>query len=460
MGACGLVLVSWLMLALAAPSAGADRLPVLDLEQVVLRALENNPGVREAKWDLEAADARVRAQESAYWPSVSITTSGERTTLNQASPVEARPFLDFSVLDPSLGQVPVAEAERDLSGFTRYVGAVSVEYLLLDFGRRQHGLAAARSDRQALDSSLDSVQVDTVLTVAQHYFEILHLRALLDVQEESLTRLREAARMARRLERAGRVSAGDIARADADVARAEVEVTSLRNDLQGNMLRLRQAMGLEPGEFEFDIAGHSRMIDPADLAERLPDEDTLNQHPRLAGQAHAVAAQRERVRRLLADRYPSLQLTGNYSVQKFASGGTAPNYTVGMQLRWDVFDGGLRSARVSEARARVIAESERSQALRQQVVTDIRDAQQDLQEASERIELTRKALAAAELDLQLARSGYREGIRTFYDLSLAETAYREASARSVGAEFDRQQAIVRLYWAIGGLDDDGPAGSF
>lgn len=179
----------------------------------------------------------------------------------------------------------------------------------------------------------------------------------------------------------------------------------------------------------------------------------MGRRPEVEAQQRAIAATRAAVQKERAEYRPSVNLFANYSVQRYEDQDAAANYGLGVQVRWSLFDGGLRSNRVGETRAQLIQEQERLRDLQLGVATDVRDAQQRYREASERLRLAGKVLAASELDLKLARKGYKEGIRTFYDLSAAESNYRNAMAQRVVAQYDLQGAIARLYWSLGSMDN-------
>ncbi len=428
------------------PVAGAD---VLTLESAIQIALDNNPEVHRTRAERDVAQAGVERAEAAYRPRVNVGAGVDHLTLNSASPEEGRPELEFGGVS-----LTVDEPDRDMSGFTRYSSDVSAEYILWDFGQRRSEKDAALGDRAAARARENVVEADTVLEVAKGYFDLLHAQALLEVHEEALARQEESAALARRLHQAGRATSGDVARADADVARAEVDVTETRNAVERHRLRLIRAMGVHPHRADFDVDTRSRIRDPGDWRQALEDTDWAEEHPGVVAEVRTVDARRAELERHRRSFRPTLQAGATYRVEKFADGGTAPNYTVGVELRWEMFDGGARDSRVAEARARQLAAAAAREQHYNEVVTQAREAENDLVEAEERIELAQRALAASEEDLRNARGGYREGVRSFSDLSDAQVDVAEAQARLEGARFDRQKALASLYWALGSIPTD------
>lgn len=438
-------------LAHAQTSGGSLSAATLDLRQALELAASQNPAILAAEFEAEAASARVDQARAPFWPTLSVTGAVDRTTLNAVTPVAASPVIDFG----ELGVVTVGNPERDMSGFTRYTAGVALEYVLLDFGRRSHTLAAARSERDAFAARRATTANDHVREAGVMYFEVLRLEGLVGVRREAVQRKEEAVELADRLERAGQVTVGDKARAEADLARARVELLRAENDLQNHRLWLRKALGLDDTPFDFELDPASRVQPPDQWLNGLGDAIVLNDHPTAVAQEALIASREAQIRARLAERYPTLALVANYTIQRFESGGgSAPNYSVGLQLRWDLVDGGARRAQTAEARALAGAERERLRETRQELLARLNEAQLRVRETTARIELAEQALEAAATDLRLAQGGYREGIRTFYDLSLAETSFQEMAEQLVSAEFERQQALLTLYWAVGRLDAD------
>lgn len=422
----------------------------LRLEQLIEMALAENPQMGVARGALKAADARLGQQQAGYYPKVSVEGRIEQVTLNAATPRESRSVLVIPGFDP----IYVDNPEEDMDGYTRTSAAVSAEYMLVDFGRRNGGVRSAEERLGAARATLSGTENETVLNVVSAYFNILKAEELVGVERESRSRKREAVKLARTLHEAGRGTVGDVARAEADLGQAEVELTRAENELQLSRLALRRAVGVAPDGPPLELSRKSRLADPGRLVSELDAlvERAMGRRPEVEAQQRTIAATQAAVQKERAEYMPSVNLFANYSVQRYEDQDAAANYGLGVQVRWSLFDGGLRSNRVGETRAQLIQEQERLRDLQLGVATDVRDAQQRYREASERLRLTGKVLTASELDLKLARKGYKEGIRTFYDLSVAESNYRNAMAQRVVAQYDLQGAIARLYWSLGSMD--------
>jgi outer membrane protein len=423
----------------------------LGLEQLIRRALAENPQLGVARATSEAAQFRLGQSRASYYPRLSLDTRVEQVTLNANSPRETLPYLDFG----EAGQVPVVNPEEDMSGFRRTVVSLNAEYLLYDFGRRANTVKGGEENLNSAQASLARSVNETILAVVATYFGVLRAEELADVEWQSLKRQQEAVRISKTLYEAGRGKASDVARVEADLARAELAFVQAENEVRLSQLALRRAVGLSPEGEPLRLTRTSRLKEPAELNKGVQKliEYALAQRPELDAQQRMIAVSSATVAKERAEYYPVLNLFGNYNVQQYEDVDSSPNYSVGVQMSWSLYDGSLRRNRVGEARARLIQEQDRLRDVTLSVATDVRDAYQRFLEAKEQLQVTEKVINSSELDLRLARRGYKEGIRMIYDLSTAETNFRNAKAQGVVAEYNLQNTIAKLYWALGSIAD-------
>ena len=434
--------------------AGANTAPntKLGLQELIVRALSHNPQMGIARAEVEAANARLGQQRAAWYPSVALEGRIEHSTLNAATPPDqAAAFLDFT--SAGLGHIPIHNADTDMSGFSSASVGLSAEYLLFDFGRRTTAVNAAGQSLSASRADLDVSGNDTALEVTTRYFKLLRSLAIVQIERDGRDRKKDALRMTRLLHENGRKAAGDIAVAKADLAQSEVDLASANKQVELARLALQHEVGEPPNAPPLVLRSDSRLPDPEQLAEDTETilQQALSQRPELKSLHLSISAADSALQNRRADKLPTVTLFANLTQKHYLNGDITPNYAVGVKLGWTFFDGGQRNHRVDEAQAQLIMSRERLRNQTRNVVNNVRDARQTYLEAKHRVDLTKEVADSRAIDLKLARAGYREGIRSFYELSLAESGYRNASAQRIASEYDLQIAIARLYWAIGSL---------
>jgi outer membrane protein len=138
----------------------------------------------------------------------------------------------------------------------------------------------------------------------------------------------------------------------------------------------------------------------------------------------------------------------------FRQGGTRVdrlgwNAAAGLSLSWNVFQGGLTRAQVSEAEANVMATVAQLDLLRQQVQSDVDAARLAVRAAKESLSASREALVNARERLRLAEERYQVGAGSVIELGDAQVALTQAAAQAVQADDRLAMARAQLLRAVG-----------
>src|SRR5258708_6277960 len=129
------------------PPAGAP----LELAQIVDLALSNNPLTRTTWLQARVSEANLGSARAAYLPTVDLDASLTRARTS-----------------------PASSATTALNG-----PALSLDYLLFDFGGRNAASEAARQTLIAADYGHNQAIQDVILRVEQAYYDYLDANALL-----------------------------------------------------------------------------------------------------------------------------------------------------------------------------------------------------------------------------------------------------------------------------------------
>jgi outer membrane protein TolC len=139
--------------------------------------------------------------------------------------------------------------------------------------------------------------------------------------------------------------------------------------------------------------------------------------------------------------------------QKFVTGAGA-NWSAGVTLRWNLFNGFADRARIEEASSAM----NRARAVEKQatagVKLEVRRAQADLEAARQRMIVAESTITQAEESLRITKNRYEAGLTTVTELLRSETALAEAQSRHVIAIHDQRLAGVALEFAMGTLNQN------
>jgi outer membrane protein TolC len=128
----------------------------------------------------------------------------------------------------------------------------------------------------------------------------------------------------------------------------------------------------------------------------------------------------------------------------FVSGG-GNNWTAGIELQFDLFQGGAKRAALS----RELALQEKAASVKEMASDaarlEVRRAYYGVDAARQQIEVARAAIAAAQESLRINQDRYESGLSTIADLLAAE----EAALRS---QTDYWEAVYRYHTGYAGLE--------
>jgi outer membrane protein len=127
--------------------------------------------------------------------------------------------------------------------------------------------------------------------------------------------------------------------------------------------------------------------------------------------------------------------------------------TFGVQL--PLFTGFSREYDVRASADELEAATARAAVTRQLVVFQVFSAYYGLQTATQRVRTSADLLASATESESVARGRYREGVGTFVDLLIAQTALANARAQEVQARWEWRTSLAQLAHDVGVLGIHG-----
>lgn len=383
--------------------------------------------------------------------------------------------------------------------------------LTLDF----MGVLRAAKDQaqyQEIATRLDvnRTRNQVVLAVKTAFYDVLRQQALVNVATEryqnSLDRLNDTQIKLR----AGTLTPFEVLRAQADVADAQQQLITSRNNVSLSIANLNNAIGIDintpirissegavenppgvappsnaplpalpPGSANppENVGGNAVpeqapappqtqasqvpavVFDPLELG---PDynkvlQESLDLRPEIRQADTSIAAAKKGI--LLAKRsvLPTFGVSWGFSYTPDAVGFSPQTTTweAVAQVSIPLYDGGLSRARITQAKADIAtAETNRRQAV-DQVTLEVRQAYLNLVQARNRVAVANQALAQAREAYRLARVRYVAGVTStpgnspLLEISDAQSALTQAESNQISALYDFNNARTQLDKAIG-----------
>jgi len=324
-----------------------------------------------------------------------------------------------------------------------------------------------RADSQVAQAEADyqAAQQDLMERVAQRYFDVLGAQDDLEAQQVALTSV------TRQLEQAeARYKIGLIAVTDVEEARASHDSTAAaviagKRALSSTLELLREIIG-DP----FDSL--ARPLEPFEMANPDPiSEDrwvdmALKQNLSLVSSRLAADIARENVSVARGGHGPSLDLVGSAGklnsngtdtfVDGSPAGGTSLDQnqkSIGLQLTFPIYSGGLVSSQVRQAVYQHRAAKERLERVARQTEHDARDSYLGVLSEISRVKALRRAVESNMTALRATESGYEAGTRTAVDVLQSRQQWVQAQTDYSRSRYDYMINVIKLQQAAGILSE-------
>lgn len=432
----------WCALAWAASislsTARAEQPPrELTLKEALEIARTQSPTVQQARAQSAAASGRSSQARSVLLPQVTGTASYAR--VHGAGTAQ----LGASAASSTAGLTGSAQGT-----YNRFSIGAAVTQVLWDYSAIER-LRAAGLSFDAARATERATQLQIELDVRTRFFEAQAARALIHVQEQLLENQRLNQDEVARFVQVGVRPEIDLLQAQTDLANARVALLSAQNQYVIAKAGLRQAIGMQVATpFEVKDAALD-VVDQEAQAVGVLVEAALKQRPEIESLERSRAAARATIASARAGYLPTLAANGGVAEVGREIDELSTNWNLGVSLTWQLFQGGLTSGEVEEARALALVQESELAAIRLQIQYDVEQAKSTIENTQASLLAAEEALRLAGSQLAQAQARYREGISTIIELREAQLGLTSASSQLVQAQLSLYRARAQLMAALG-----------
>jgi len=402
------------------------------LDDLVAQALKNNPTIDAANAALRAAREQVKAEQGAFFPTV--TGSIQPSRLQNAQPLASPTASGVDVYNLTTTTLSISYAP-DLFGGTRR----SVESLVAEADQQRFSLEAARL-------TLASNVVLAAIQDALLREEIDQTRAIIAGQRQTYATFARQAQL-------GQTSQTDLAAQAALLAQSEANLPALEKQFRINRDLLAALMGRTPAEpveaqFKFDsltLPGQLPLSLPAQLVEHRPDVRIAEE------QLHAASAQ---IGVAIAARLPNLEFDiagggANLALTPAVTSSTE-FWSLAATLTQPIFDAGTLLHRQRAAEAGYDQAAAQYRATLVGAFQNTADTLHAIWTDADALEANERAERAARASLDIARRQLELGDVSRLAVITAEQTEAQAQLALLQARANRYGDAVALFQALGG----------
>jgi outer membrane protein TolC len=422
-----------------------DSVRVYTLDECIAIALRDNPTLAREQKNIEISQSALTRAFGAYLPSLSAS-GGYWRQLN----VEGGRAVNIG------GQVFVLGPPDPNS----YSLSAVASYLLFNGFAREAGYSQAQHELSAASLSYERTRQQIILQVRTQYLDVLRALQTVSIRRENLELGKQELARVRALYEAGRIPITTVYAQEADLGSRELDLLVAENALAQAKATLLATMGQAPDQHaEFAVSSIPTSITDGDIAafrkeigsppaavaaalERRSDQRALQERIRAADNAVAIAQ---------AAFLPQLNLSSGWSwsntrVGQFAEFG---RYFVSLNVQVPIFDNFGAATQRQQAVLQMEQRQLDQRLLELQIRTEVRQALLELDAAEKQLDITARALRAAEHSFNAARERFQLGAGTQLEYLTASNQLVTARINRVTAIYAYHAARARVRFAMG-----------
>ena len=437
-------------LAVLAPALELDQEKSFSLAELVDIAESNNPNTRIAWNEARQAALAVGLVESAYLPRLTASAMGA--------------YQAGSKQDSAYGLT--LNSSNSVSGA---IAALSLEWLLFDFGKRDAFLDAAKQTSVISNIAFTAVHQQLIYAVTMAFYAHASASEHAKTAVKSLENIKAIQVAAQDRYKHGIGTVIEVAQARQASAQANLLLVQANGVLEDTYYNLITAMGISPlTKLKIaDITG--RDLSPATL---LPVEkiitDALARRPDVltayaaqkVSQANIAAAEAEFKPKVFVAASVA-QVTGGVSVTAFPGfglqaptvdlAGSRRSGSVFVGISMPLYDGSMRATTLSKARIEAENAELRLTRIREEAVHQIILSRNALNTSVSTYNAAQELLNATQTTFDAALAAYRSGVGSITELTLAETQLLQSKNTLTDCYNKALAAAATLALSTGGL---------
>ena len=408
------------------------------LQTLIRRALVQNPDLQTAYYRVKEAEATLLSSRLAYTPSLSLAPQGGVDKIFDNGEL-AR-------------QQAATQGSSNLNSWNwSYTLPVAASWEFDIFGKTLNAKRGAKAALLQSEAYRQAVQTQIIASVANCYYTLLMLDRQLAVSEETARLWRESVETMKAMKYAGLVNEAAIAQSEAQSYQIEASLPSLRRQIRETENALCLILQEAPGPI--DRGSLEEQMLPTELQAGVPLQ-LLSNRPDVKSAEMALAGAFYNTNLARSAFYPSLTITGTYGYTN-GSGTSILDpakfiFSALGQLVAPIFSKGANTARLRIATAQYEEARIAFQSALLNAGAEVSDALYLYSSTEKTIQRRDKQVARLRDAVEYTQDLLKYGQSTYLEVLTAQQSLLSAQLSRVSDEFQKMQAVVNLYHALGG----------
>jgi TolC family type I secretion outer membrane protein len=342
--------------------------------------------------------------------------------------------------------------QYDDGSYNRRSAALTLSWLLIDFGQRSANVENAQQLLNAAAATQDATVQSLFLAALQTYYTAQATQAAVVSASEAERSAGESFRAADARYQVGVATPADRLQAQTALSQATLNRIRAEGEARNGRGALANALGFEAQQ---KIALAELPALPADLAfqkevDAMIAEAQARRPDLKAAEAQLKAAEAS-VDLARAQGRPTISLAAGPSWQNTA-GVVTQGGSIGLTLNVPIFAGFDTTYRVRSAAAQADVRAAQRDRIKNQIALDVWKSYQSLTTATQSLKTSADLVASAEQSERVALGRYKAGVGTVLDLLSAQSALASARLQRIQAQLDWNVYRATLAQSMGALD--------
>lgn len=404
------------------------------LNDLMVKALQNNTDIKLAVARIEEADAVMREVGAFLLPQIDLDAGAKRSRVTEAG----------------------ANQQFSQNPRNNYNLQLGTSFEIDFWGKLSRAKESARAQALASRYAKDTVALSLTGLVATNYLNVRSLESQIVIANDNLKSRDASLDLTKRRLEGGVASALDLHQAEVASANLSAQLSEL-NRLKS--LSLHQ-LAVLTGDLALVNTGLTATVAdinalpipprppaglPSSLLESRPDVKQAEQNM-IAANANIGVAK--------AALYPNISLTASLGGESLELGdilkSAARIWSGGLSLHLPIFDSGKLDAKVDQASAKQKQTLAQYESTIQNAFREVNDALVNLRQNTDREAALARSTDAAKKALEVSNNRYQSGYSAYIDVLDAQRTYNDAGLAYVQSRQARLIASVDLFKALGG----------
>ena len=330
----------------------------------------------------------------------------------------------------------------------------------IDFwGKFRRAIESADASLLSTIADYDNVLVSLTADVANSYILIRTLEKRINIARQNVETQKESLKIAEARFQYGTTSEHDVEQSKTVLNNTLASIPSLETQLRQAKNGLSVLLGMPPSGLADFLEGASEIpVSPPQVVVGVPN-DLLRRRPDVRSAEYQAAAQSAQIGVAKADLYPAFSLSGIFGFLASDVGSfklidmfqwKSRTTQVGPSVQWNIFNYGriTNNVRVQDARFQQLLIAYENAVLKAQ--QEVEDGLVAFLRAQERAEFLARSTEAAKTSLDLSVLQYREGVKDFTTVLIAQQALLNEQDNLASTLGDISRNLVTVYRALGG----------